>query len=128
MHQTHRVNGRDAGYGFGLAQLHDDRFGTIVGHSGGLPGYVSKLAMIPELRLGVAVLTNQESGAAFEAIVYHVLDHYLGAKAPDYPAIFDRLVRKGQAEMKAPAGSWYTAIRPWSPTSNGAMATVPPAA
>ena len=40
--------------------------------------------MIPELRLGVVVLTNQESGAAFNAIAYRVLDHYLGAKSPDY--------------------------------------------
>ncbi len=32
-----------------------------------------------------------------------------------------------QAEMNAPAGSWNTAILPWSPTSNGAMTTVPPA-
>ena len=32
-----------------------------------------------------------------------------------------------QAEMKAPVGSWKTAILPWSPTSNGAIATVPPA-
>ena len=40
--------------------------------------------MIPELRLGVVVLTNQESGAAFNAITYRVLDHYLGAQVPDY--------------------------------------------
>ena len=33
-----------------------------------------------------------------------------------------------QAEMKAPLGSWKTAILPWSPTSNGAMTTLPPAA
>ncbi len=33
-----------------------------------------------------------------------------------------------QAEMKAPAGSWKTAMRPWSPTSNGGATTVPPAA
>ena len=52
--------------------------------------------MIPELRLGVAVLTNQESGAAFESIVYHVLDHYLGAKAPDYPASYQRSVAQGR--------------------------------
>ena len=31
------------------------------------------------------------------------------------------------AEMKAPAGSWNTAILPWSPTSNGGAITVPPA-
>jgi hypothetical protein len=29
--------------------------------------------------------------------------------------------------MKAPAGSWNTAILPWSPTSNGGAMTRPPA-
>jgi hypothetical protein len=48
-------------------------------HTGGLPGYVSRVMMLPEAQLGVAVLTNQESGEAFDAIAYHVVDHYLEA-------------------------------------------------
>ena len=43
-------------------------------HTGGLPGYVSKVAMVPDARLGVAILTNQESDAAFEAIVNRIMD------------------------------------------------------
>jgi CubicO group peptidase (beta-lactamase class C family) len=88
-----------AGYALGL-NVRDYRGRTLLQHTGGLPGYVSKVAMIPELRLGVAVLTNQESGPAFESVVYQVLDHYLGAKAPDYPAIYDRVVQKGRAELR----------------------------
>jgi CubicO group peptidase (beta-lactamase class C family) len=89
-----------AGYALGL-HVRDYRGRRLLQHTGGLPGYVSKVAMIPELRLGVAVLTNQESGSAFESIVYHVLDHYLGAKAPDYPAVFERMVKKNLAEVRA---------------------------
>ena len=89
-----------SGYALGLG-VRDYRGRTLLQHTGGLPGYVSKVAMIPELRLGVAVLTNQESGPAFESVVYQVLDHYLGAKAPDYPAIYDRLVQQGRAELRA---------------------------
>jgi CubicO group peptidase (beta-lactamase class C family) len=92
-----------AGYALGL-HVRDYRGRRLLQHTGGLPGFVSKVAMIPELRLGVAVLTNQESGAAFEAVVYHVLDHYLGAKAPDYPAVFQRMVQKNLAEVKAAQG------------------------
>jgi CubicO group peptidase (beta-lactamase class C family) len=88
-----------AGYALGL-NVSDYRGRTLLQHTGGLPGYLSKVAMIPELRLGVAVLTNQESGAAFESIVYQVLDHYLAAKAPDYPAVFLRAVQKRQAELR----------------------------
>ncbi len=89
-----------AGYALGL-NVRDYRGRTLLQHTGGLPGYLSKVAMIPELRLGVAVLTNQESGSAFESIVYRVLDHYLGAKAPDYPAAYRRLVAQGQARLRA---------------------------
>jgi CubicO group peptidase (beta-lactamase class C family) len=89
-----------AGYALGL-NVRDYRGRTLLQHTGGLPGYVSKVAMIPELRLGVAVLTNQESGQAFESIAYQVLDHYLGAKAPDYPAIYERQVQQGRTELQA---------------------------
>ena len=40
--------------------------------------------MLPDMKLGVVVLTNQESGAAFDAIAWHVLDHYLGAADTDW--------------------------------------------
>ena len=53
-------------------------------HTGGLPGYVSRVVMIPDLNVGVAVLTNQESGEAFDSIAFHVLDHYLGAPPFDW--------------------------------------------
>jgi CubicO group peptidase (beta-lactamase class C family) len=92
-----------AGYALGL-HVRDYRGRRLLQHTGGLPGYVSKLAMIPQLRLGVAVLTNQESGSAFESIVYHVLDHYLGAKAPDYPGIYQRVVEKNLADVRAMQG------------------------
>ena len=40
----------------------DYRGHKLLTHTGGLPGYVSKVAMIPDARLGIAILTNQESG------------------------------------------------------------------
>jgi hypothetical protein len=40
--------------------------------------------MIPELQLGVLVLTNQESGAAMQAIANQILDAYLGAPKRDW--------------------------------------------
>jgi hypothetical protein len=40
--------------------------------------------MVPDLHVGVAVLTNQESGEAFDSIAFHVLDHYLGAELFDW--------------------------------------------
>ncbi|HEU5304801.1 MAG TPA: serine hydrolase [Gemmatimonadales bacterium] len=89
-----------AGYALGL-NVRDYRGHILRQHTGGLPGYVSKVAMIPDLRLGVAVLTNQESSAAFDAIAYRVLDHYIGAASPDYPALFQRLVQRNRETLRA---------------------------
>jgi CubicO group peptidase (beta-lactamase class C family) len=88
-----------AGYALGLG-VRDYRGHILRQHTGGLPGYLSKVAMIPDLRLGVAVLTNQESGLAFESIVYEVLDYYIGAKAPDYPTLFQQLRQKNREKLR----------------------------
>jgi CubicO group peptidase (beta-lactamase class C family) len=86
------------GYALGL-ETKDYRGKLLLTHTGGLPGYVSRVAMIPELRLGVVVLTNQESGLAFNAIAYRVLDHYLGVKAPDYVGIYERVLAQNRAQL-----------------------------
>jgi hypothetical protein len=57
-----------------------------VTHTGGLPGYVSLLMMLPNQKVGVVVLTNQESGAAFQSIGLRVLDYYLNAPPFDWLA------------------------------------------
>ena len=71
------------GYTPGLI-VRDYRGRKVLTHGGILPGFVSQVVMIPDADLGVAVLTNQESGAAFNAIAYHVVDHYLDAPPLDW--------------------------------------------
>jgi hypothetical protein len=84
------------GYALGL-DIRDFRGHKLVMHSGGLPGYVSRVAMIPDARVGVVVLTNQESGEAFDAIALHVLDHYLGSPAFDWIDGFSKLKQRNDA-------------------------------
>jgi CubicO group peptidase (beta-lactamase class C family) len=89
------------GYGLGFF-ISDYRGRKLLSHTGGLPGYLSKVVMVPELKLGVAVLTNQESGYAFNAITNRVLDHYLGATpAIDYVRVYKRLEQSGLASVEA---------------------------
>ena len=76
-----------AAYGLGWS-LRDYRGYKLVGHTGGLPGYVSRVVLVPELRLGIAVLTNQEARGGFEAPTWTLLDAYLGAPSTDWVAAF----------------------------------------
>src|SRR5690554_3528690 len=52
-------------------------------HTGGLLGIVSQVTIIPELELGIIVLTNQQSGPAFSAITNSIKDAYFEIKGKD---------------------------------------------
>ncbi|HXG72066.1 MAG TPA: serine hydrolase [Gemmatimonadaceae bacterium] len=88
------------GYGLGFF-VSDYRGRKLLSHTGGLPGYLSKVVMLPDQKTGVAVLTNQESGYAFNAITNRLLDHFLGAAPVDYPAIYKRLESGGNDRIAA---------------------------
>jgi hypothetical protein len=47
------------------------------------------------------VLTNQESGETFEAISYHIVDHYLGAPAYDWLGAWRTLKARGDSASAA---------------------------
>ncbi len=84
------------GYALGF-NVFDYRGRKIVTHTGGLPGYVSRLLMVPDLELGIAVLTNQESGEAFNSIAFHVADHYLGAPVTDWVGAYLNVRARNEA-------------------------------
>ena len=66
-----------AAYGLGWF-LSDVKGYKQVTHTGGLAGVVTQVTLLPELKLGIIVLTNQQSGAAFTAITNTIKDSYLG--------------------------------------------------
>ncbi len=106
------------GYGLGFG-IRDYRGRKMLTHTGGLPGYLSRVAMLPDLKVGVAVLTNAESGPAFDALVHRVLDHYLGATDTDWLAGYRRLVARvdslTRVEEAQTVASRNTASRPSLP-------------
>lgn len=88
------------GYALGF-DVRDYRGKKLVTHTGGLPGYLSKVVLVPELKLGVSILTNQESGAAFESIAYRVLDHYLGAPYTDWASAYKKVITRAEERLAA---------------------------
>jgi 2'-5' RNA ligase len=50
------------GYGIGLSMRLDPRLGTIVTHSGGVPGYGSHMRWLPDRKVGVVALSNVTYG------------------------------------------------------------------
>jgi CubicO group peptidase (beta-lactamase class C family) len=58
-----------------------------VAHTGGVLGSVTWVTMIPELKLGVLVFTNQESDIAMHVVGNQILDAYVSAPRRDWVEI-----------------------------------------
>lgn len=72
-------------YGLGM-QLRDYKGRKVVMHGGALQGFYSRVVLVPEEKLGIAILTNAESGGAMTSLQYRLLDQHLGAAATDWIA------------------------------------------
>ncbi len=74
-----RYNSHFAGYGLGW-DLTDKKGNLSVSHTGGLPGMLSIVTMISDMKLGIVILTNTENGgsAVIRAVSQTIIDSYLG--------------------------------------------------
>ena len=95
--QFHRLRARAWGSAITAAE-------RVITHTGGLPGYVSIVTLLPERSLGVAVLTNDESGRPSPPSPGTIVDHDLGAPATDWIAAYLKLRTRVEAETAEAAG------------------------
>ncbi|HAT29631.1 MAG TPA: serine hydrolase [Janthinobacterium sp.] len=94
-------------YGLGF-NLSDYRGMKVVSHSGALQGFYSLLVMVPQAKLGIAILTNAESGAAMRALQWRILDRYLDVPPSDWIALIDTAERdkhKEEARLRGAAAA-----------------------
>jgi len=88
------------GYGEGW-ELSDYRGRKLAWHTGGWPGMVSRLTLVPQEHVGVIVLTSQELGVAFNAVTMRVLDAYLDAPKTDWTAAYAAALAKQRGNADA---------------------------
>ncbi|SEF44669.1 CubicO group peptidase, beta-lactamase class C family [Halpernia humi] len=101
-------------YGYGMGWFLSDVKGHFqVQHTGGLIGTVTQFTLIPDMKLGIVVLTNQQSGAAFNTITNTIKDSYLGLKDRNWLKTYsDRMqnynakIEKGKQEVFAKSAAF----------------------
>lgn len=72
---------------------------TIVEHTGGLPGMLSWVLLIPELNVGIAVLTNADPGAlSYWTITREIMDGYIGVERQDWISYAEMILQASEAE------------------------------
>lgn len=94
-------------YGLGW-QLRDYHGRKLVSHGGGGAGVSAQVALVPQENLGVVVLTNLDYHSLPIALVYHVIDQYLGLPSRDWSARYlanrdSSAQRTARAEQQARA-------------------------
>lgn len=95
------------GLGFFLSDVNGYK---QISHSGGLPGNVTQITIIPEIGLGIVVLTNQQEGGAFRAISDAIKDAYLGIKGHDRVAEFSTRRNKAVENANRIVDSIYNLV------------------
>ncbi|TLV02927.1 serine hydrolase [Dyadobacter luticola] len=93
-----RYNSHFAGYGLGW-DLADIKGNLRASHTGGLPGMLSTVVLIPDQKLGIMILTNTEAGGAglFSALSRTLVDSYLGIDKTDKVDWISRISKNLQA-------------------------------
>ena len=108
-----------AAYGLGF-QLRDYHGRLLALHSGALQGFYSKVVLVPEEKLGIAILTNAESGGSLNALQWQLLGRlvdkddktdWIGAVA----AVEDEMHAKEKARLAKTSASRAAKSQPSLP-------------
>ncbi|MGH8306701.1 MAG: serine hydrolase [Gammaproteobacteria bacterium] len=89
-------------YTYGLGFVVEDYAGhKLVMHDGDIDGMASALGMLPDEHLGVVVLTNMDHDDARNALLYHIMDEYLGVSPRDVNGALLALAHQQETADKA---------------------------
>ncbi|MBA2248863.1 MAG: serine hydrolase [Chitinophagaceae bacterium] len=88
------------GYGLGVF-INDYNGRTIYWHTGGADGFVTNTCFVPEEKLGIVILTNNDNQSFFEALRYQVLDAYLGIPYTNRAAFLSGFTKQGDQQTMA---------------------------
>jgi CubicO group peptidase (beta-lactamase class C family) len=88
-----------AAYGLGW-RLGDYRGRLIVRHGGALDGMRTHVLLVPEEELGVVAVTNVNESRIPQAIVWHVVDQYIGPRDKNWNEVFLAAAAKAHQEAE----------------------------
>ncbi len=104
-------------YAYGLGfQLRDYQGKMVAMHGGALQGFYTRVLLVPDAKLGIAIFTNAESGPSLNALQYRLLDQHLGVAPTDWIGriadIDKEMQAKEAARVKGEAASRAATSKP----------------
>jgi CubicO group peptidase (beta-lactamase class C family) len=114
MHRVHWVDPDwETTWGIGFNVRQEEKL-TVVGHSGGCPGYITQFVLVPKQKLAVIVLTNAGDGPAWRMgtkILQTISAAVKKANTPPEEEIRDFSIYEGNYESRPWGGE--VAVRQW---------------
>jgi CubicO group peptidase (beta-lactamase class C family) len=99
-------------YGLGWVLIDYNGY-KVVYHSGALDGMISRVVLVPEINLGLVVLTNSMNNLP-SALMYKIIDTYLGTAPKDWSHIYlerEQKPAKGETQPRTETGKKKTKTR-----------------
>ena len=97
------------GYGLGWF-ISDVKGHRQIQHTGGLIGTVTQFTLIPDINLGIVVLTNQQQGFAFNTITNTLKDFSLGIEGRDWLKTYAERYTKGNEQYDKEKTETYAKV------------------
>lgn len=84
----------------------------MLSHTGGMPGMLSQTILIPELELGVVVLTNADPGGySFISIPNLIVDSYIGVDSVDWISRMTRVIADREHESDSVVSQVWEVVK-----------------
>ncbi len=102
-------NGHFNLYGLGWG-LMDYEGKEIVSHTGGVNGFVTSVTLLPEINLGIAILTNTDQNLFFQSLKWEIIDAYLNLPYRDYDSFMFERSKKQKEKLDDTIARWKDSV------------------
>lgn len=102
-------NGHFNLYGLGWG-LTDYEGKEIISHTGGVNGFVTSVTLLPEINLGIIVLTNSDQNLLYQSLKWEIIDSYLGLPYRNYDNHFFTIAAKNKEEKEQLLEAWRDSV------------------
>ncbi len=92
-------------YGLGW-RLIDYEGKEVIAHAGAVDGFHSTVCFIPELGLGIVILTNSDVNDFYDALKWDIIDAYLNLPSRNYSAFYLNKYKTERSKEKAEIKAW----------------------
>ncbi len=96
-------------YGLGWT-MEDYEDVEVFSHTGGIWGFVSGVSFVPELGLGIVILTNSDENWLYEALKWEITDAFMELPYRNYTDHYYNIYRRRAEARQATIASWKDMI------------------